>query len=267
VVRCRGTRFVGDGHIAVTTDADAIAGVRVFQAEVGLQRRADRATPEESLVLLPPAAPKLVSVFNTAAQPFARIVRQRLRLQAGPFVGKPADPAAVPAWLRTMADLVAAHAAGLKTGAAPEFAPAVEALDAVAAGMRQEADDLAAGPGQPGASPERVRLAELEMAALNLDPIASNATFALTAEVQALVLAISDLPTDKEAGDALQSGLPAAAAGGRLWQLCRERLLGAGSSLHIRATDTRNAIAANGQQWIAPGVVEAKVGLPAWFGW
>jgi hypothetical protein len=132
--------------------------------------------------------------------------------------------------------------------------------------MQHEAGVLAGG-GQLDLPPDRARFAELEMAAVDPAPIGAGAAFQLKAEVQAHRLVIADLPAGQEADLALQSGLPAADKGGRLWQLCRERLLGGGASLHVRAVDTRNAIAATDREWIAPGVIEAEVQLPDWFGW
>jgi hypothetical protein len=266
VVRCRGTRFVDDGHIHLDTVADSAAGSRAFHLDIGLQRRADLGTPEQSQMLLQPAAAAVVAAFNAAAHPFARIDRQSLRLRAGPFDGLPTDLAKVPDWLRAEADAVTSRAATLRKTAPPDFNEAADALDAIAAGMQHEAGVLAGG-GQLDLPPDRARFAELEMAAVDPAPIGAGAAFELKAEVQAHRLVIADLPAGQEADLALQSGLPAADKGGRLWQLCRERLLGGGASLHVRAVDTRNAIAATDREWIAPGVIEAEVQLPDWFGW
>lgn len=84
------------------------------------------------------------------------------------------------------------------------------------------------------------------------------------------LLTLYDLPVQAEAAAAWQSGHPAAQRGtGQLWQACRERLLGAGSSMALRVVDTRNAIEreALGKGWVTPGEMEVPVGLPTWTKW
>lgn len=264
VVRYRGTRFAQPGAsvkpVVAYEDRDAR---RAFTLSFGLLSLPSGQQPGEQRLRLAPASNGVTQAFNESAVHFANIVNL-VRLDVGPFDGIPQDHALAQAWLRERGSAVMQHAIDLDAA----FKRAADALTAIGAAMIAEAESLTPARPYDLADVGRLRTAEIELGAIPLDALNVNEPFAVTAVVNAQILTLRDLPADDEVAPAVATGHPAAKQnGGRLWAACRERLLGAGTKMAIRAVDTRNAIDRTDAGWEAPGEMQSPVILPEWTNW
>lgn len=271
VLRCQGTRFApGDGQPEVS---HAVADERrQFHVKFGLKLLPNGAAPAPQRIRLPEGADDAVTQkFNEAAADFAFICNIAT-IGVRPPAGVPATQAEAKVWLHAQAAQVRAHADKLEQDYS-ELKQAVAALKAIAVQMDSEADGL--GPGPDYSSLERQRTLVVELAPLGTIDIGAGNLFELTVTPSGVqLLTLHDLPEEKEAEAAKDSGHPGARKdGGRLWQACRERLLGAGTAMWVRVVDTRNALdktitgGSTNEAWIAPGVMETTVNLPGWTAW
>ncbi|OYT88699.1 MAG: hypothetical protein CFE43_21170 [Burkholderiales bacterium PBB3] len=264
VVRYRGTRFAQPGAsvkpVVAYEDRD---DRRAFTLSFGLLAMPSGQQPGEERLRLAPASDLVTQAFNESAVHFANIVNL-VRLDVGPFDGIPQAHASAQDWLRERGSAVMQHAIGLDAS----FKRAADALTAIGAAMIAEADLLAPAGPYDLANVGRLRTAEIELGAIPLDALKVTEPFALTAVVNAQILTLRDLPADDEVAPAVATGHPAAKQnGGRLWAACRQRLLGAGTKMAIRAVDTRNAIDRTDTSWEAPGEMQSPVMLPEWTEW
>jgi hypothetical protein len=207
--------------------------------------------------------------FNLVADNFARILT-RVTLAYSPLEGAPERPDAVQ-WLAARALALRDHAHRLAGRGQARLQPAIDALAALALGL--EAEALAIGNGQwpPADSLNRVRTAVLLMENVQRDTLGQDAPFGLSATDGERMLLVRDVPTSEEANKVLADAHPVAAKAGKLWAVCRERLLGGGRQMAIRAVDTRNEVrkdVVNGMAtWSAPGEMEGTLSIPAWTKW
>jgi hypothetical protein len=276
VVRCRGTRFlpaaadqtVGGHDGRVRVDHSVQGGRRYFTLGFGLARVQDVAALERQRIGLPAAQDDVTIKFNEKATAFAKIANQ-VTLDVGPFIGAPNTRDEAQAWLIEQGGLIRTRVAALRSTVEPVLLPACDCLDAIAAAMLAEAEGLPTANYKPElARVERRRSVDIELPPTPLEPLTKNATFPFEATARAQVLTLHDLPAGGEADAAYESGHEAARRnGGRLWAACHERLLGAGSTLAIRAVDTRNAIEKTADGWQAPGEMETEIVLPDWAKW
>ncbi|UZE37624.1 hypothetical protein LOY69_14360 [Pseudomonas sp. B21-059] len=275
VLRCRGTRFATiDGEDGEPRMSHSVVSGRLeFHLSARLQLAPNGLAPEQRRIRLPRGAEQAVTqAFNAAASNFAEI-KDIVLLAVGPFVDLPDGRDATQAWLLERAHEIEATVDSLEPKLDADLQPACTALRTIARSMEMEANAL---PPVPDYDPEkaalqRQRTIEVELLPLALDPLVADSPFPLIASTTGVqLLTLYDLPVQAEAAAAWQSGHPAAQRGtGQLWQACRERLLGAGSSMALRVVDTRNAIEreALGKGWVTPGEMEVPVGLPTWTKW
>ena len=264
VVRCRGTRFVTAATPPAVSFHDA-GNQRSFQLafELGMNPSVQGAA-QVSLRLDTPGTEAETIAFNKAGVHFADIVddvAMRIDFSATPL---PASVADVPAWLRDRAAELDAWAGQLTAQA--NLQPVTEVLNGLAQQLRTDAGSLP--PGFDVALLHRPHAFALQLA-LPFSAATQATAFTLAIHSNGQTVRLRDLPTAREADDAQASKHPAAQAGGRLWRACRERLLGAGTDMAVRAVDTRNAIEkeAGGTGWTAPGEMEIEVKLPNWVAW
>lgn len=209
--------------------------------------------------------------FNLAAANFARI-RTRVTLAYRPMEDAPAQPDAVQ-WLGARAIALRGHAKKLADLGRDRLQVAIDALAALADGLEREAKAIAAGDWPPTDRLDRVRVTVVMMEPEPLDALGDDTPFNLTVSVTRgeRVLLVRDVPVNSEADKVFEDGHPVAIQGGKLWTACRERLLGGGRQMVIRAVDTRNEVGTkvvNGTAtWIAPGEMEGALSLPVWTTW
>jgi hypothetical protein len=211
--------------------------------------------------------------FNQAAEGFARI-EQQVVLAAQPRQAPLADVADAQKRLEDTATQIDRYVKQIVKTNIAGYQVLADAFTEIAAGMRKEAEKI----GQDGQFDAAHVLRE-HGAAVTMDPVslddlpAANAMKAkktvkamqvLNVSLVGQSLVLFDVPTDDEYTDATKSGHPVAAPDGRLWPLCRERLLGNATVLAIRAVDTGNAIEQVGGAWVALGECDREVDLPGW---
>lgn len=258
VVRCRGTRFVAAPAAGIrlrTGDGDD--GQQDFVLDFDLKLGADLPARKELLISV--GDEQSAQAFNSCARHVAEIV-QHVRLQIGPHHNVPDTQEPAVKWLRDLADKVERYAAALS----PEVGVAFKEIFT---GLRQQAAALEQAPDYNLKAFAAAREWEAMLPPVDLSGVLDAADFPFSHQSLGNRLVLRDLPTCKEAAAFRASGHPLAAGGGRLWALFRERLLGTGDKLAIRAVDTRNAIEKSNGAWVAPGEVEQLVGLPDWTNW
>lgn len=278
-VRCRGTRVqplaprpqnhpAGDMHPVASTTV--VGAERKFTLAF---RVAPCVQPDQRIGMAAAGTVQQRAAFNAAAINFAHIDSQFVA-RIGPFPPAPAGPADAAAWLAARAGEVAQVAVALDTALAGAEPALVAAVQQAAADMLTEAGQPLRGDWATASAwltRDRVVPFTPDPGTLPRQIVPATGTGLLVDLAEhAEELVLRDLPTEVEANAVLASGHPAALTGGRLWSLCRERLLGgaSGAKFVIRAVDTRNANdalpapgAPPGQQ-VNPGEVEVEVGLP-----
>lgn len=259
VVRCRGTRFAPGADAPSVTFTDR-ADKRTFNLRVDLALTAPLDAARERIRLEQAGTEQQTIDFNAAALHFAQVMDTTVLTVD--FTGIP-QPSTVPdaqAWLQTRAADLDAWAATLDNSA--NLQPVCAALRRLAQDILTEAASLPANPDYPHLC--RPRASQLELS----PPYAAAeqaVAFQLSIASQGQFVVLKDFPTDGEAAAAIASRHPAALPDASLWRVYRERLLGAGRALALRAVDTRNAAVRDRDgKWSAPGEAETAVGLPAW---
>jgi hypothetical protein len=266
VVRCRGTRFdAGDADVA----SHAAGGGRSFHLTFSLKVRKEGADAGVQRLRLTAAeaeaGAEVVKAFNGAGSGVARIFWPlAVEVQAD---CTNVQPASLQEYLRRAADRLE----GIAGAAQPRPPDAVlGAIKKIAAEMRTEADqvDAAHVDGKVLANLGRMRRERLECDS-KFEFTSSVEDPAIRIEIKPVegYLELTALPSDDVVKRWKASLHPVANDSGRLWGMCRERLLGAATGILIRAVDTRNALPVTiGDKLTIPGEATAVVRLPEWPG-